>query len=126
VYPVLENFLVVPNPTVRDPVDKHWFPGEEKMFNMGCFLSRHLRLLLPFWNLQNRQLWSSYWRGREEKKYAQLLDQFEKTYITSITGEARFTTFLMQRLSIAIQRGNSASILRTLPPGRELKEIFCL
>jgi hypothetical protein len=46
--------------------------------------------------------------------------------ITAITGEERATSFLIQRLSIATQRGNVASILGTLPPGKELEEIFLL
>ena len=33
----------------------------------------------------------------------------------SITGEARSTSFLRQKLSVAVQRGNAACILGTLP-----------
>jgi hypothetical protein len=46
--------------------------------------------------------------------------------IQRATGESRATAFLMERLSIAVQRGNVASILGTLPAGRELDEIFYL
>jgi hypothetical protein len=46
--------------------------------------------------------------------------------ITEATGEPRATSYLIQRLSICLQRGNVASILGTLPPGRELDEIFLL
>jgi hypothetical protein len=34
--------------------------------------------------------------------------------ITSVTGERRATEFLLQRLSVAIQRGNAASVLGTV------------
>jgi len=34
------------------------------------------------------------------------------------------TAYLFQRLSIAIQQGNTAAILGTLPPGKQLDEIF--
>lgn len=46
--------------------------------------------------------------------------------IQIVSGDARSTTFLIQRLSIAIQRGNVSSILGTLPPGKALDEIFLL
>jgi hypothetical protein len=44
--------------------------------------------------------------------------------ITTLTGETRATTFLIQSISIAIQRGNAASVLGTLPRGRGLKELY--
>ena len=44
--------------------------------------------------------------------------------IASKTGERRSTTFLFQRLSIAIQRGNAASILGAIPYSGSLEEIF--
>ena len=34
--------------------------------------------------------------------------------ITTVTGERRATEFLLQRLSVAIQRGNAASVLGTV------------
>lgn len=46
--------------------------------------------------------------------------------ITTITGEIRATSYLLQRLSITLQRGNVASILGTLPTGKKLSEIFYL
>jgi hypothetical protein len=46
--------------------------------------------------------------------------------LAEVTGERRSTSFLIQRLSLAVQRGNAASILGTLPAGRELHEIFNL
>ena len=42
------------------------------------------------------------------------------------TGEPRSTTFLKQRLSIAIQRGNCAAIRGTVPVGSGMSEIFNL
>ena len=42
------------------------------------------------------------------------------------TGETRSGAFLMQRLSVAIQRGNAAAILGSAPRCRPLEEIFQL
>ena len=42
------------------------------------------------------------------------------------TGEKRASVFLRQRLSVAIQRGNAASILGSFPPGSILGEIFSI
>ena len=47
-------------------------------------------------------------------------------HITTRTGDPRATTFLIQRISIAVQRGNVAAILGTLPQGKELEEVFLL
>jgi len=44
--------------------------------------------------------------------------------IKEVTGERRATSYLLQRISVALQRGNAASILGTLPSGKELDEIF--
>jgi hypothetical protein len=44
--------------------------------------------------------------------------------IKSATGENRATSFLIQRISIAIQRGNAASILGAIPEAKGLEEIF--
>jgi len=46
--------------------------------------------------------------------------------LKELTDEPRATAFLLQRISIAIQRGNVASIFGTLPPGKELEELFIL
>jgi len=46
--------------------------------------------------------------------------------IFTVTGEVRAAQFLTQRMSIAIQRGNVAAVLGTLPPGKGLDEIFSL
>ena len=43
--------------------------------------------------------------------------------ITARTGEIRATEFLRQRSSIDIMRGNSLSILGTIPEARALDEI---
>ena len=44
--------------------------------------------------------------------------------IAEATKEKRSTSYLIQRISIAIQRGNAASILGTVPPSKNLGEIF--
>ena len=44
--------------------------------------------------------------------------------ITEVSGEARATNFLRQRLSMAVQRGNAASILSCLPKSKALEEIY--
>ena len=46
--------------------------------------------------------------------------------IQALTGEKRATFFLFQSISMAIQRGNAASILGTVKPGDKLDEIFYL
>ena len=42
------------------------------------------------------------------------------------TNDIRSLSFLKQRISIAIQRGNAASIIGTLPKGKGFGEIFQL
>ena len=42
------------------------------------------------------------------------------------TGEKRSTSYLFQRISMAIQRGNAVSVLGTTKPGEKLDEIFYL
>ena len=46
--------------------------------------------------------------------------------IGEVTGEKRSTSYLLQRLSIVIQRGNVSSILGCLPAGKDLNEVFFL
>jgi hypothetical protein len=46
--------------------------------------------------------------------------------LRSITGEPRSTNYLRQRISIAIQRGNAASVMGSLPPTGSMEEIFYL
>ena len=43
--------------------------------------------------------------------------------ITALTGEPRSTSFLRQRLDIAIQRGNAAAIRGTLPEANHLGSV---
>ena len=42
------------------------------------------------------------------------------------TGEKRSTFFLFQSISLAVQRGNAASVLGTARPGDQLDEIYYL
>ena len=46
--------------------------------------------------------------------------------ITTITGEKRSTSYLLQSISMAIQRGNAKSILGTVRNQSKLEEIFYL
>ena len=46
--------------------------------------------------------------------------------IQDLTGEKRATFYLFQSISVAIQRGNAASVLGTVKPGKKLDEIFYL
>ena len=44
--------------------------------------------------------------------------------ICEATGEKRSTYFLLQNISMAIQRGNAASILGTVKSGKKLDDIY--
>ena len=46
--------------------------------------------------------------------------------ICEVTGERRSTFYLFQRISMAVQRGNAASILGTVSSSSNLEEIFYL
>ena len=46
--------------------------------------------------------------------------------IQNSTGEKSATFFLFQSVSMSVQRGNAASILGTVKPGRSLDEVFYL
>ena len=46
--------------------------------------------------------------------------------IQNLTGEKRSTFFLFQSISMAVQRGNAASILGTVKSSEKLDEIFYL
>ena len=46
--------------------------------------------------------------------------------IADTTGEKRSTSFLFQSISIAVQRGNAASIAGTVPSSRQLDELYYL
>jgi len=45
-------------------------------------------------------------------------------WITSVTTESRSFQFLMQRLCVAVQRGNAACVLETVPASIGLDELF--
>ena len=60
--------------------------------------------------------------GPEARRFVETLGERLKT----VTGEPRALMFLRQRISIAIQRGNAAAILGTLPAGKGFTEIFNL
>ena len=42
------------------------------------------------------------------------------------TGETRSASFLLQGISIAVQRANSLCVLGTIPPSKNLSEVFYL
>ena len=44
--------------------------------------------------------------------------------VMEVTGEKRSTSYLFQRISIAIRRGNSSCVLGTVPHTEGLEEIF--
>ena len=46
--------------------------------------------------------------------------------IKDITGESQSTTYLFQRIGMAIQRGNAASVMGTIPNHKKLEEIYHL
>ena len=46
--------------------------------------------------------------------------------ISAVSGEPRSRTFLLQRLSVAIQRGNAASVLGTVNSSIDLDVVFYL
>ena len=46
--------------------------------------------------------------------------------IAAESGEPRSTTFLMQSIGIAIQRGNAASVAGTVPKSKLLDEVYYL
>ena len=44
--------------------------------------------------------------------------------VAEATGEKRSTSFIFQRVSMAIQRGNASCVLGTVPRSEGLEEIF--
>ena len=44
--------------------------------------------------------------------------------VAEATGEKRSTSFIFQRISMAIQRGNASCVLGTVPRSEGLEEIF--
>jgi hypothetical protein len=60
--------------------------------------------------------------GSEALKFIDALGDRLKT----VSGDVRAAFFLKQRISLAVQRGNAAAILGTLPAGKGFSEIFNL
>jgi hypothetical protein len=46
--------------------------------------------------------------------------------IFASTDEPKSTSYLIQRISLAVQRGNAVSIIGTIPSSRSLDEVFYL
>uniref|UniRef100_A0A8D9BG78 Uncharacterized protein n=2 Tax=Cacopsylla melanoneura TaxID=428564 RepID=A0A8D9BG78_9HEMI len=46
--------------------------------------------------------------------------------LVQLTGNQKARAYLFQRISLAIQRGNAASVLGTLPSTLQLEELFVL
>ena len=46
--------------------------------------------------------------------------------IIDVTGDKRAKSYLFQRLGMAVQRGNAASIMGTVPSGQKLYELYYL
>jgi len=44
--------------------------------------------------------------------------------LSDVTGKPKSTTYLLQRISIALQRGNASSILGTIPSSSALEEFY--
>ena len=60
--------------------------------------------------------------GKLGLKFIQELGQ----RIKDITGEKQSASYLFQRIGMAVQRGNAASVLGTIPNNRKLEELFQL
>ena len=58
--------------------------------------------------------------GEDARKFVMELG----TRLQIKTGDPRSLSFLKQRISIAIQRGNAAAVFGTLPGGKGFGEIF--
>ena len=46
--------------------------------------------------------------------------------LRQVSGEANFFAYLTQRLSVAVQRGNAASVLGTNEDGQSGGRVFCI
>ena len=55
-----------------------------------------------------------------------LIKEVGKKNNCDLTGEKRSTSYLLQSISIAIQRGNAASVIGIVYNDRKLKEIYNL
>ena len=62
------------------------------------------------------------------KSCCTLLDNFGQKYskTDTVTGEKKSTSYLMQTIGMAIQRGNSCCILETVLDSRKLYEVYYL
>lgn len=60
--------------------------------------------------------------GREGKSFIKSIGQ----KIKNLTGNKKSTFYLFQSISMAVQRGNAASILGTVKNGKTLDEIYYL
>ena len=61
--------------------------------------------------------------------YAPLAMKFVKdigSRIEGVTGEKRSRCYLFQTISVAVQRGNAASVAGTVPAVKHLEEIYYL
>ena len=63
--------------------------------------------------------------GPREPNELKLIQEIGKK-IQDTTNEPRSTSFLMQSISMAVQRGNSASVMGTVENQRSLEEIYYL
>jgi hypothetical protein len=62
----------------------------------------------------------------EETKYLEALVIYYYCKIIAESGDSKSKKFLFERISLAIQRGNAASIRGTFPDCALLSEIFAL
>jgi hypothetical protein len=60
--------------------------------------------------------------GEEARKFVSALGE----RLNSVTRDPRSSAYLKQRISLAVQRGNAAAILGTLPVGKQFGEIYNL
>ena len=60
--------------------------------------------------------------GKDATKFVDAIGERLKT----VSGDPRSLAFLKQKISLAIQRGNAAAMLGTLPQGKGFGEIFHL
>jgi hypothetical protein len=78
----------------------------KELFSRFCFLPFSVETLGPW--------------GADAKKFITLLGK----KISSMSNDNKSTLYLTQRISLAIQRGNAASVLGTIPQSPDLEEIF--
>jgi hypothetical protein len=78
----------------------------KELFSRFCFLPFSVETVGPW--------------GADAKKCITLLGK----KISSMSNDNKSTLYLTQRISLAIQRGNAASVLGTIPQSPDLEEIF--